>query len=498
MFSEAVFVPSRTTRVFTTMTRLNTEQVLNDNTTQDPLAVATLKLNHKALSDVNGLSLFKNLEKLDLTFNNLISLQGLESCSNLKWLSVVQNKLQSLKGIEGLSKLTVLNAGKNKLRSMDEIRPLVGLCALILNDNEIASICKLDQMKNLNTLVLSRNPIHSIGDSLLKVKSMKKLSFSNCKLQSIDSSLKSCIELKELRLAHNEIKMLPNDLAHNKKLLNLDLGNNVIMRWSDLKVLSSLGNLRNLNLQGNPIAESSKLDKKIRRLLPGLRVLNARPIDKYIQNGKDIGSDKDDDTSIKKLELQKKKKDGKLKGNVKTHLPGQGSDCELDHTNDVDVEKKSERRKRMMDKVIREEKEVPSLDNKITFGTNDIAADKKTSKQKRAKSNKEPSSPVHKETLNKIEKQKKKAKKEGERQVDVIDDTEVPFEQLFGGDGVEDMDAGLGRVGEKEVEDMNVKANSVSFSANRKELKSQDRVARLQISPVVEIGIGGPSTWADE
>ncbi|XP_038893674.1 leucine-rich repeat-containing protein 9 [Benincasa hispida] len=480
------------------MTRLNTEQVLNDNTTQDPLAIATLKLNHKALSDVNGLSVFKNLEKLDLTFNNLTSLQGLESCTNLKWLSVVQNKLQSLKGIEGLSKLTVLNAGKNKLQSMDEIRPLVGLCALILNDNEIDSICKLDQMKNLNTLVLSRNPIHTIGDSLLKLKSMKKLSFSNCKLQSIDSSLKSCIELKELRLAHNEIKMLPNDLAHNKKLLNLDLGNNVIMRWSDLKVLSSLGNLKNLNLQGNPIAESAKLDKKIRRLLPGLRVLNARPIDKCIQNEKDNGSDKGDDTSIKKIELQKGKKDGKLKDNVETHMSGRGSDGELDHPNDVDVERKSECKKRKMDKVTREEKEVPSLDNKINHGTNDIAKDKKTSKQKRAKNNKEPSSLIHKETLTKIEKQKKKAKKERERQVDVIDDTEMPFEQLFGGDGGEDINADLGKVGEKAVEDMSIKANSVSFSSNRKEMKNQDRVARLQIAPVVEIGMGGPSTWADE
>ncbi|KGN64992.2 leucine-rich repeat-containing protein 9 [Cucumis sativus] len=480
------------------MTRLDIQQVLNDYKTKDPLTITTLKLNQKALSDITGLSLFKNLEKLDLTFNNLTSLQGLESCTNLKWLSVVQNKLDSLKGIEGLSKLTVLNAGKNKLRSMDEIRPLVGLCALILNDNEIASICKLDQMKNLNTLVLSRNPIRSIGDSLLKVKSMKKLSFSNCKLQSIDSSLKSCVQLKELRLAHNEIRMLPNDLAHNKKLLNLDLGNNVIVRWSDLKVLSSLGYLRNLNLQGNPIAESAKLDKKIRRLVPGLRVLNARPIDKCIQNENDNGSDKEDDTPIRNLERQKEKKDRKLTGNVETHPSVQGTDGKLDHTNGADVERKSERKKRNMDKITREEKVVPSLDKKINHGTNDIDEEKKISKQKRAKSNKEPSLPIHKETLTKIEKHKKKAKKEGERQVDVIDDTEVPFEQLFGDNLVEDMDAVLEKVGEKEVEEMNLKPNLTSFSANRKEPKSQDRVGRLQISPIVEIGIGGLSTWGDE
>lgn len=231
---------------------------------------------------------------------------------------------------------------------------------------------------------------------------------------------------------------------------------------------------------------------QIRRLLPGLRVLNARPIDKYTRNEKDNGSDKDDDTSIKKLELQKEKKDGKLKRNAKM-LSDEGSDGEVDHAHDDEMEKKSksEHNKRKMDKVTKEEKEAPSLDNKRNNSTNDIAEDKKTSKQKKSKSNKEPSSP-------KIEKQKKKAKKEGEKQVDVVDDTEVPFEQLFGGDGVEDMDAGVGKVNEKIVEDMNLKANLVSFAANRKESKKPDRATRLQISPIFEIGMGGPSAWADE
>ena len=229
-----------------------------------------------------------------------------------------------------------------------------------------------------------------------------------------------------------------------------------------------------------------------------MRVLNARPIDKCIQNENDNGSDKEDDTPIRNLERQKEKKDRKLTGNVETHPSVQGTDGKLDHTNGADVERKSERKKRNMDKITREEKVVPSLDKKINHGTNDIDEEKKISKQKRAKSNKEPSLPIHKETLTKIEKHKKKAKKEGERQVDVIDDTEVPFEQLFGDNLVEDMDAVLEKVGEKEVEEMNLKPNLTSFSANRKEPKSQDRVGRLQISPIVEIGMGGLSTWGDE
>ncbi|PSR86465.1 Protein phosphatase 1 regulatory subunit like [Actinidia chinensis var. chinensis] len=185
-------------------------------------------------------------------------------------------------------KLTVLNAGKNKLKSTDEVRTLISLRALISNDNEFASICRLDHMKELNTLVLSRNPICKVGESLDKVKSMTKLSLSNCQLQTI-YSLKSCTELKELRLAHNDIKTIPTELVHNLKFQLLDVGNNLITSCSessDLKVVSSLVNLKNLNVQGNPIAEKDNLAKKIRKLVPSLQIFNTRPMDKSTRNEK--------------------------------------------------------------------------------------------------------------------------------------------------------------------------------------------------------------------
>ncbi|GJM91787.1 hypothetical protein PR202_ga08198 [Eleusine coracana subsp. coracana] len=114
-------------------------------------------------------------------------------------------------------------------------------------DNNISSICKLDRLQQLNTLVLSKNPVVTIGDALVKAKSMTK--------------------------------KIPSDLAKNVKILNLDLGNNLIERSSDLKVLSELHYLRNLNLQGNPISEKDGLAKKVKKFLPNLRILNAKPIE---------------------------------------------------------------------------------------------------------------------------------------------------------------------------------------------------------------------------
>ncbi|KAL4577279.1 hypothetical protein LXL04_013385 [Taraxacum kok-saghyz] len=81
---------------------------------------------------------------------------------------------------------------------------------------------------------------------------------------------------------------LPSELARNTKLQNLDLGNSLIMRWSDLKIVSSLTSLKNLNLVGNPVAEKDVLAKKIKNLVPSLQIFNARPIDKVVKNVVDV------------------------------------------------------------------------------------------------------------------------------------------------------------------------------------------------------------------
>ncbi|XP_050280086.1 uncharacterized protein LOC126721098 isoform X3 [Quercus robur] len=498
------------------MTRLSSEQVLKESKTSDPNSVTSLKLSCKALSDVSCLSYFTNLERLDLSFNNLTSLQVLEACVNLKWLAVVQNKLESLNGIEALSKLTVLNAGKNKLRSMDEIKSLVSLRALILNDNEIISICKLDQMSDLNTLVLSRNPICEIGESLVKVKSITKLSLSSCQLHTIGSSLKYCTELKELRLSHNSIRTLPAELARNKKLQNLDLGNNAIIRWSDLEVLASLVNLKNLNLQGNPVAEKDKLAKKIKEVLPNLKIFNNKPADKYTNNSD--GIDKVDDSyvnSTNKVEVQKDKKRDDFMKNSKHHVMAQSKDGPIDNAEGVDVEKKL-KKKRSKTNDISSEKETPMFEDErrddikknnsehhVVELSKDNAEDvhvERESRHKKQKNDKlsKKQVPVHEEVDAKVE---KKLKKTNARQgaLDVIDDPEASFMEIFAPDNAENPKYDdKKKIANKAIKDMKTSDGLVSISVKKKKAKSHGVDPAPHISPTLEIGLGGPSTWGDE
>ncbi|KAK4255268.1 hypothetical protein QN277_008286 [Acacia crassicarpa] len=493
------------------MTRLNSEQVLKENNTRDPGSISTLHLNHKALSDVSILADFKNLEKLELKLNNLTSLEGLRPCVNLKWLSVVENKLESLEGIQGLTKLTVLNAGKNKLKSMDQVRSLVSLRAVILNDNEIVSICKLDQIKDLNTLVLSKNPIRKLGDALAKVKSITKLSLSHCQLETIESSLKSCVELKELRLAHNEIKSLPDELAHNSRLLNLDLGNNVILRYSDLKVLKSLVNLRNLNLLGNPVATTDKIARKIRKALPKLQIFNARPVDKHAKNEDNDRADGGD--FLAGSEGEKDRNTGTLeKKDVKHQRIDEG---EHDHFETLG-KKSSKKRKETADAVSK--KDVMILDDESmaqnkdkqhkypvierkNAGPIDAVDDDRENKstKKKLRNNDKPQEEgvAFEEDAAKVGKKEKRSKKGKQSEIDVIDDAEASFADLFTINDAEDLGHG-GKIeaNEKVPKDVNFVGDTVPSVSKRKSSKKRN-VESLSHS-ISEIGMGGPSTWGDE
>ncbi|PON65248.1 LRR domain containing protein [Trema orientale] len=488
------------------MTRLSSEQVLKDNDTRDPSTIEALTLNHRALSDVSCLRDFKSLGRLDLRLNNLTSLEGLKLCTNLKWLSVAENKLESLKGIEALTKLTVLNAGKNKINSMDNVRSITSLCAIILNDNEINSICKLDQMKDLNTLVLSRNPIGEIGDSLVKVASITKL-------KNINASLKSCVELKELRLAHNDIKSLPAELAYNKDLQNLDLGYNVITTWSDLKVLTSLVSLRTLNLQGNPIAENEKSVKKIKKTLPKLHVFNAKPINKYTKN--EMGDNTDQDSSLiadKNPETQTEEvRDHVSRNNLKEPVRASpGSANEWDKKKKLKGTKEGTRdnvfeilsHKDEKGNQLKEKKSKHYMPGQSKTGNleNDPNLEKQSMQKSKVK-NDEPqkrkvSFQEDDDATVKNKHQKKAKVKRGE--LDVIDDAEASFVELFTADGTEDPENRR----EKKVNDnagrgLKSAGGIVTFPGKKKS-KAQSRSSILDFSPAVEVGMGGASTWGDE
>ncbi|OVA00204.1 Leucine-rich repeat [Macleaya cordata] len=316
--------------------------------------------------------------------------------------------------------------------------------------------------------VLSRNPIREIGDSLVKVKSITKLSLSNCQLQNIGSSFMSLADLKEVRLAHNEITTVPVELAHNIRLQNLDMGNNYISNWSDLKVLSSLQNLKNLNLQGNPIAQNDKLAKKVKKLVPNLQIFNSRPIERGKENEKnfkkDVKGHKADDSSPNKASDLKDPKE------VRKEYPSN-------------------------EKISRKRISSQSKDDPLDNGT-DSDMEREELKQKKSKTNKLPKKNVTGGNKDDDELEnrsnRKNPKKVEETKLDMIDDGETPFMDLIISSSTENT-----RDGNKTK--MGVEADAfVTFPVKKKKKSKSVRMssAALQLlSSTADVGTGGPSTW---
>ncbi|KAA8541858.1 hypothetical protein F0562_023010 [Nyssa sinensis] len=155
-----------------------------------------------------------------------------------------------------------------------------------LADYEIVLIPQLDLMKELNTLVLSGNPIREIGVSLVKVEINYKA-----------------------------------ELARNSKVQNLDLGNNLITNWSDLKV---------------------------KKLVPNLQIFNARLMDKIMKNEK---GDIVDDSLLNfanKLGVEKEELiDHSMRNkNSKHYEMNQSKDGQLNSAGGLDMEKKLKHKNR--------------------------------------------------------------------------------------------------------------------------------------------------------
>ncbi|PKU65415.1 Leucine-rich repeat-containing protein ODA7 [Dendrobium catenatum] len=528
-----------TATVSAAMTRLSMEQISRENQNYEVGSVSSLKLSHRALSDVSSmfhrhwtalqsvscLSNFQNLERLDLSYNCLTSLEGLSACVNLKWLQVLENKLVTLKGIEGLSKLTVLNAGRNKLEKMDEIYTLSNLRALILNDNNISSICKFDQMKYLNTLAIPATEAANDGDVAVYIKATKAAFGGSISAGNISSCL-SILEVYPPEIS----PALPEELAKNIKLRTLDVGNNLIEKLSELKVLSTLHNLKNLNILGNPIAENENLVKKsqmawqIKRLIPNIRIFNAKPSEssntalKIYETGSlrptksdslEIAFGVEDHKNRNKREY--KQDDAFRMKRLNTYVEEtQADESFFGNITDIEPEWKKKIRNSRADVDASEQTKISKSYSKNDYSTpsgmHTSNASVVKGAKKKSKSNTEPlekETDVHKRNSASMEENidknvEKPKRKRSEVKLSAkfkdIDDDEAPFVDLiFLGKNIEELEREKGR---ETLNDCKLDQHSKKVKKRPKKFESEISSLHL-LSSEHEIGMGGQSTWVD-
>ncbi len=219
-----------------------------------------LNLSFNNLSFIPALDYFKNLKILKISSNNIKKIQHLDNLIHLEVLELNDNKINEIQGLENLKNLKVLNLGNNNIRTISGLEHLVNLETLKLSSNNISEIKGLDTLVNLEVLELDDNSISRIRG----FKNLQKLKHLGLKCNNVSQieGLVNLQNLAELDLSSNNISKIES-LENLQNLLELDLSSNNI---NDIEGLENLRNLRELDLSSNNINEIDNLNRNLRYL----------------------------------------------------------------------------------------------------------------------------------------------------------------------------------------------------------------------------------------
>ena len=278
-----------------------------------------------------------------------------------------------------------------------------------------------------------------------------------------------------------------------------------------------LTNLRNLNLQGNHVATVDKVTRKviplcflfyvsshmiiefhsycmiqIKKALPRLQIFNARPVDKDTENKQGGVVDGTHDFSVDHTIYKKK-------------------DDHVEAADDLDSERKSSKKRKKTVDVSKKEDRVIAEGNKALkkdkadrkkdslIVSVDTDMENKSTKKKVKKDDK----PLDKgfapeENVFKVGKKlKKKFKNKEQSELDIIDNAEASFAELFKINDAENQNhSDEMKAQDKVPKDVKFAGSTVTSFAKPKNIKMQN-MESLSF-PVADIGNGGPSTWGDE
>lgn len=187
------------------------------------------------------------LDKIDLSFKDIVDLTPLRFFLNIKTLLLKDNNIKNLSPLQYLPKLEVLDLWKNKIEDITALQNLVSLKIVSLQTNQIVEIGSLKNLKNLNWLSISENTILDIGP-LESLTSLQVLYFHHNKVSDL-LPIKNLQNIEHLYFYQNKITSLA-PLIKLLKLSNLKLDNNKVTSVAPLK---NLTNIVEFGISYNPI-----------------------------------------------------------------------------------------------------------------------------------------------------------------------------------------------------------------------------------------------------
>ena len=140
----------------------------------NPDNIIVLILDYNNLTDISGIKLFKNTERLWLAYNNTqIDISVLKDLNNIKDLDLSNNKITDISVIKNLKNLMILNISNNEIEDISVLKNLKKLKKLILYNNQITDISVIKNLNNLEFLDIDYLKLES--DQIKYINSLNNL-----------------------------------------------------------------------------------------------------------------------------------------------------------------------------------------------------------------------------------------------------------------------------------------------------------------------------------
>nr|XP_047918582.1 leucine-rich repeat and guanylate kinase domain-containing protein isoform X4 [Anser cygnoides] len=195
-----------------------------------------LSLSGRELSDINILSRYVHLQKLELSYNKINDLSCISQMPYLLQLNASNNELTTYFGFKPPKNLKEVDFSYNQIPKMQDLSAYQALTKLLLD----CILCSSNLLEKITGL-----------DSL---KTLQKLDLSNNKITSLEG------------------------LEEHDLLEVINLENNQIAELSELECIQDLPLLRVLNLLKNPVQEQTDYWLLVIFMLPQLTELDLKKI----------------------------------------------------------------------------------------------------------------------------------------------------------------------------------------------------------------------------
>ncbi|KFO78014.1 Leucine-rich repeat and guanylate kinase domain-containing protein, partial [Cuculus canorus] len=212
-----------------------------------------LSLTGRELSDINILSRYVHLQKLELSYNKINDLSCISHIPHLLELNASHNELTTSFMFKPPKNLREVDFSYNQIAKMQDLSAYQSLTKLLLDFNNIEEIRGLEKCRSLNHLSLSHNRLIAISG--LENLPIKVLDLSSNQIEKI-TGFDSLKTLQKLDLSSNKITSLEG-LEEHDLLETINLEGNQIAELHEFEWIEGLPLLRVLNLLKNPLQEQT-------------------------------------------------------------------------------------------------------------------------------------------------------------------------------------------------------------------------------------------------